>query len=115
VLVLLLLLLPCAATLWVMLVACFVRQAARVEEQHQIDKCGFVYDGHDVDINFLRLRFFTCVHGGGRLCAAAAVVVVVVVGGAEQRETLCSVLRHRSCSLAMQHAFLVVCCACMHA
>ena len=35
--------------------------AARVEEQHQIEACGFVYDGHDVDINFLRLRFFTCV------------------------------------------------------
>eukprot|EP00750_Incisomonas_marina_P000518 INCI10404.3.p1 GENE.INCI10404.3~~INCI10404.3.p1 ORF type:complete len:317 (+),score=58.72 INCI10404.3:88-1038(+) len=33
--------------------------AARVEEQHQISNCGFVYDGHDVDINFLRLRFFT--------------------------------------------------------
>ena len=36
-------------------------QAARVEETFQIEQCGFVYDGHDVDINFLRLRFFTFV------------------------------------------------------
>jgi hypothetical protein len=36
-------------------------QASRVEEQFQIETYGFVYDGHDVDINFLRLRFFTYV------------------------------------------------------
>ena len=40
---------------------CICEQAARVEETHQINLNGFVYDGHDVDINFLRLRFFTYV------------------------------------------------------